>query len=347
MVTGPGRRGPIREMKKRNLALAVAGGLGAAVAVKMLSRAKTVVWDDVAEYVPHSEHSHFVNVEHIRVHYQEFGDRAHPTLLLIHGFTASAFVWHKVAPLLADAGFHVVAIDLVGFGYSEKPRWFDYTIPSQAHVVARFMNTLGIGRATLVGSSYGGAVAMSVALDHAEYVEKLVLVDAVINDEALSHPILRLASIPGVGEVITPFLVDSRAMMRYRMRGTLSPANHNLITDERISNVLRPLHAADGHHSVLATSRAWSASRLENDASLIDQPTLIIWGEDDTVIGIHNGYKLHESILHSRFVILKNCGHVPAEEKSALVAELVTEFCRDRKGRLGPHTEEDLTVANV
>src|SRR5688572_25433877 len=136
-------------MKKRNLALAVAGGLGAAVAVKMLTRAKTVIWDEVADQVPHSEHSHFVTVEGARLHYQEFGDPRQPTLVLLHGYTASLFVWHKVAPLLADAGFHVVAVDLVGFGYSEKPRWFDYSIPSQARIISRLMNTLGIGRAVL------------------------------------------------------------------------------------------------------------------------------------------------------------------------------------------------------
>jgi pimeloyl-ACP methyl ester carboxylesterase len=334
-------------MKKRNLALAVAGGLGAAVAVKMLTRAKTVIWDEVADLVPHSDHSHFVAVEGARLHYQEFGDRTHPTLLLLHGYTASLFVWHKVAPLLADAGFHVIAVDLVGFGYSEKPKWFDYSIPSQARIVSRFMNTLGIGRAVLVGSSYGGAVAMTLALDYPEFVEKLVLIDAVINDEVLRHPILRLASIPGVGEVITPFLVDSRLMLRYRMRGTLSKANHELITSERIANVLRPLTAADGHHSVLATSRAWSANRLEKDAYLINQPTLIIWGEEDTVIGLHNAHKLHDFILHSRLVILKNCGHVPAEEKSELVADLVTEFCRDKKGQIERRDGEELRIATT
>ncbi len=334
-------------MKKRDIALALAGGIGTAVAVKMLTRAKTVEWNKVADRVPLSEHSRFVNVEGIHLHYQEFGDRTHPTLVLIHGFTASHFVWNKVAPVLGEAGFYVIAIDLVGFGYSEKPRSFDYSIAAQARIISRFMNTLGIGRATLVGSSYGGAVSLTMALDYPEFVEKLVLIDAVINDEVLDHPILRLASIPGVGEVITPFLVDSRMLMRHRMRGTLSKANHGLITEERISNVLRPLTAADGHHSVLATSRAWSANRLESDAHLVDQQTLMIWGEEDTVIGIHNGHKLHDSILHSRFVVLKNCGHVPAEEKSELVAELVTEFCRDPKGRIGQHEGEDMTVAAI
>lgn len=334
-------------MKKRNFALAVAGGLGAAVAVKLLTRAKTVVWDNVYHKVPHSDHSRFINVEGARLHYQEFGDRTNPTLVLIHGYTASLFVWHKVAPLLADTGFHVIAVDLVGFGYSDKPRWFDYSIPSQARIISRFMNSLGIGRATLVGSSYGGAVAMTICLDYPEFVEKLVLLDAVCNDEVLSHPVLRLASIPGVGEVITPFLVDSKAMSRYRMRGAISKANHDIITPERVSNVMRPLSAADGHHSVLATSRNWHASRIEKDAHLINQPTLIIWGEDDKTIGIHNGYKLHDSILHSRFVILKNCGHVPAEEKSELVSELIAEFCRDRKGRIEQREGDEMTIATT
>ena len=321
-------------MKVRNLAFAVGGGLGAAVAVKMLTRAKTVDWDRVAELVPHSDRSHFVNIDGIRVHFQEFGDPAKPSIVLIHGYTASLYVWHKVAPLLADEGFHVVALDLVGFGYTSKPRWFEYTIGAQARIVSRFMQRLGIGRATVIGSSYGGAVAMTLALDYAASVEKLVLIDAVCNDEVLQHPILRLISVRGVGEALTPFIVDSRMMLRKRMRSTLSRANHDLITGERIANVLRPLMAADAHHSLLATSRNWRACRLEMDAHLVEQPTLIIWGEDDAVVRIHNGYSLHEKILHSRFVVLRNCGHVPAEEKSDIVTDLVAEFCQDKKGRI-------------
>lgn len=331
-------------MKKRNLAIAIGGGIGAAVAVKMLTRAKTVVWEKVANKVPHSDHSHFISVDGARLHYQEFGEASNSALILLHGYTASLFVWNKVAPLLAEAGFRVIALDLVGFGYSEKPRWFDYSIQSQARMVSRFLNNLGIGRATLVGSSYGGAVAMTLCLDYPEYVEKLVLLDAVCNDEVLDHPILRLAAIPGIGEVITPFLVDSRALMRFRMRGTLAAPNHDLITSERVSHVLRPLTAADGHHSVLATSRNWRANRIEQDAHMINQPTLIIWGEQDKVIDIKNGYKLHDSILNARFVILKKCGHVPAEEKSELVGELVTEFCRNRKGRVEARDGEEMSL---
>ena len=321
-------------MKLRNLALGLTGAVGAAVAVKMLTRAATVEWDNVADAVPHSENSHFVHVDGANVHYQEFGQPGDPTLLLIHGYTASTFAWRTVAPMFADEGFHVIAVDLLGFGYSEKPRWFDYSIEAQARQVSRFMDRLGIGRATLVGSSYGGAVAATLALDYSERVEKLVLVNAVCNDHLRSMPILRLAAIPGVGEAIAPFLADTKAFHRRRMRKTLSPANHDLISKERVDAIVRPLAAADAHHALLATSRNWHANRITHDAHLIKQPTLIIWGEDDKVTPVIDGHNLHDEILHSRLVVLKDCGHVPMEEKSQLFTELVTEFARDRKGRI-------------
>ncbi|MFM9904578.1 MAG: alpha/beta fold hydrolase [Pyrinomonadaceae bacterium] len=322
-------------MKKRNLLLALTGAAGAAVAVKFLTRARSVNWDDIADQVPHYTHSHFVMVDGARVHYQEFGDAAKPALVLIHGYTASVYVWKTVAPMMAAAGFRVIAVDLLGFGYSEKPSWFDYSIQSQARMISRFMSRLGIGRATIVGSSYGGAVSLNLTLDYPEYVEKLVLVDAVCNDDPKSHPLLRLASLPGVGEVVTPFLLDSKTFLRARILKTLATANRHMATPERIESIRRPLFAADAHRSVLATSRNWYANRLEADAHLIAQPTLIIWGDSDQVIPIKNGYKLHREILNSRFVIFRNCGHVPPEEQSELFADLVTEFCRDKKGRIG------------
>ncbi|HEX3101295.1 MAG TPA: alpha/beta hydrolase [Pyrinomonadaceae bacterium] len=331
-------------MKKRNVALAISSAAAAAVAVKLLTRPDSVEFEDVADKVTHADHSHFVNVDGARVHYQEFGDASKPPIVLIHGYTASVYVWKSAAPLLAEAGFRVIAIDLLGFGYSEKPAWFDYSIQAQARMVSRFMNRLGIGRATVVGSSYGGAVASTLTLDYSERVEKLVLVDAVCNDEPKNHPILRLASLPGVGEVITPFLCDSRSFMKMRMHSTLAKTNHHMITRDRIESIIRPLSAADGHHSVLATSRNWSADHIERDAHQINQPTLIIWGEEDTVMPIKNGYKLHEEILNSRFVIIKDCGHVPQEEKSELFCELVTEFCQDKKGHISEKDGEKVRL---
>ena len=321
-------------MNKKNLALGVGGAVGTLIAWKMLSRAREVSWEDFADDIHHPENSHFVEVDGVTVHYQEFGDAANPTLILIHGYTASTYVWQTVAPMLADENFHVVAVDLLGFGFSEKPAWFEYSIVSQARMIERFMDRIGIGRAILVGSSYGGAVASTVALDYRERVEKLVLVDAVCNDEAKQNVLLRLVSMRGVGEILSPFLIDSRRFLKLRMRRTIAPVNHHLITKERIEAVHRPLRAKNAHHSILASARNWNANRIENDAYLINQPTLIIWGEDDNVIPVRNGEKLYDSILNSRLVVLKDCGHIPQEEKPERFVELVSAFCRDKKSRV-------------
>ena len=321
-------------MNKKNVALGIGGALGAVVAWKFLTRPASVNWADYVDKVHHAANSHFVEIDGATVHFQEFGDATDPTIILIHGYTASTFAWHQAAPRLADENFHVIAVDLIGFGFSDKPASFEYSIASQARVIERFMNRMGIGKATIVGSSYGGAVASTVALDYPERVEKLVLVDAVCNDDALNHPALKLAAIPGLGEFLAPFLIDSKMFLRRRMRETLAPENHHLITDDRIQSVLRPQSAADAHHSFVQTARAWDACRVQNDAEFIKQPTLIIWGEKDTVIDSGNGEKLFDSILNSRLVFFKNCGHVPQEEKPELFTRVVSDFCQNTKGQI-------------
>ncbi|MCY7377651.1 MAG: alpha/beta hydrolase [Pyrinomonadaceae bacterium] len=331
-------------MNKKNLALGIGGAIGVIVGVKLLTRASTVKWEAVSDKIQHAENSHFIEVDGATVHFQEFGERMNPTLLLIHGYTASTYVWKTVAPMLAAQKFHVIAVDLIGFGYSDKPAWFEYTITAQARVIERFMNRLGIGKAIIIGSSYGGAVAATLALDYAERVEKLVLVGAVSNDEVLDNPLLKLASVPLIGEIFTPFLLDSKQLSKARMKQTFAPESQHLITKERIESVMRPLKAKDAHHSVLTSARQWDANRIQTDAHLISQPTLLIWGEDDVIIPLHNGENLYDSILNSRLIILKNCGHLPPEEKPDRFVALVGEFSRDRKSHIHAAENERLNA---
>jgi pimeloyl-ACP methyl ester carboxylesterase len=317
-------------MKKKYIAAGVGGAIGAAIAWKFLTRADTVRWEQVAGDMHHPENSSFAEVDGLRIHYQEFGEENKPVMLLIHGYSASNFTWKTVAPMLAEQGFRVIAPDMIGFGFSSKPSWFDYTISSQSRVIERFMDRLGIGSALVVGSSYGGAVAAMLTLDYPERVSKLVLVDAVSNDEALNHPLVHLVKTPLIGELLGAFLVDSKAFVRHRMKTSLSPSNYHLVTDARVNGVHRPLHAADGHNSMLHSVRNWQAQRIEHDAHLISQPTLLIWGEHDVVIPPHNGRTLHRLIPNSRLVMFKNCGHVPQEECPADFARVVSEFCETK-----------------
>ena len=315
-------------MKKRYLLAGIGGVAGAAVAWKLLSRERETDYERFAGKIHHADYSRFTEVDGLRIHYQEFGEPTAPTMILIHGYSASTFTWNNAAPKLAQQGFRVFVVDLIGFGFSEKPAWSDYTIDTQARMIVRFMNRVGVGRATLVGSSYGGAIALSVALDNAERVEKLVLVGAVCNDEVRKLPLTKLVTVPFLGEVMTPLLTGSKRYVRARLKNSLNSASYHLIDESRIESIMLPLQAADSHRSLLMTLKNWRAERLERDAKNVKQPTLLVWGENDRVIPLRNGKRLYNSIPDSRLVVFKDCGHVPHEEYTDDFVKLVANFCQ-------------------
>lgn len=313
-------------MKKRYWIAGALGVAGAAVAVKMLRRPDDVVWDEHAGVLHHAERSRFTEVDGVRVHYQEAGASDAPAVLLLHGFTASNFVWKDVLVPLAESGFRVIAPDLVGFGFSGKPRDGKYTIDAQARMVVGLMDSLGIERAALVGSSYGGAVAATCALDYPERVERLVLVDAVINDHVKRRPLLRLAAAPVVGDLISPLMLGSRRLLSSQLRKGYAPENRHLFDEERATAHHRPLLAAGTQRAALATLRRWQAGRVEEEAHRIQQPTLLVWGEADPEVPLAHGRKLNREMPNAGLVIFRRCGHMPMEERPREFAEVVTNF---------------------
>ncbi len=315
-------------MKKRYWITGAVGLAGAALAVKLSRRQRDVEWDDHSHELHHAERSRFALIDGVRVHYQEAGDLSQPPILLIHGFTASNFVWNDCLLPIAAAGFRVIAPDLVGFGFSGKPKQGEYTIDAQGRMIVELMNHLRIESAILIGSSYGGAVAATCALDYPNRVERLVLVDAVINDYAKRRPLLRLAALPLMGDLITPLMLGSRKLIHSQMRKGYAPENMHLFDEERMTAHHRPLLAASTQRAALNTLRRWSAQRIERDAHLIEQPTLLVWGEDDPEIPIAHGRKLFEEMPNSRLIVFQRCGHMPMEEYPREFTEVVTGFCR-------------------
>ena len=297
-----------------------------AVTAKLLARPRDADWNRYRHVVFHSEHSCFVKVDGIRVHFQEAGDKSDPTLVLIHGFASSTLVWSKVFLRFAEAGFHVIAVDMLGFGYSGKPRNGEYTIGGQARLLIGLLDRLGIKRATLVGSSYGGAVAATCALDHSDRVEKLVLVGTVNNNRPLRFKLMRIFSSPVVGDVVSPLLIGSRRLLRKRMKRVYD--RHEWVLDERRVDARHfPLRASGTQRAIIRTVRSWDAERISRDAHLIRQPTLLMWGENDLEIPLADGERLHEAIAGSRFVVFRNCGHLPHEEYPEAFTKVVTDFC--------------------
>lgn len=313
-------------MKKRYL-IAGAGGLaGAALTVKLLTRPVDVEWERHAHELHHAERSRFADVEGVRVHYQEAGSPGSPAVILIHGFTASTLVWSEVLLPIAESGFHVIAPDLAGFGFSEKPQGAEYTIEWHARLIVGLMDRLGIESANLVGNSYGGAVAAICALDYPERVERLVLVGAVSNDDIKRRLLLRLGRSPLLGDIISPLLLDQRWLVRQRMMRNRIRLKE--INDERFEAHHRHLRTSNTQRAALRMLRRWRAERIKQSAHLIKQPTLLIWGEQDAEIPLADGKFLHREIPNSRLIVFRNCGHLPQEEYPQDFVEVVTGFIR-------------------
>jgi pimeloyl-ACP methyl ester carboxylesterase len=311
-------------MKKRYWIL---GATALGIFAKLLMRPRDADWHKCRNVVFHSDHSRFIDVDGVRVHYQEAGDEAAPALLLIHGFASSTLVWSKVFLRLAAAGFRVIALDMLGYGYSGKPKNGEYTIAGQAKVVTGLLDRLAIPRAFFVGSSYGGAVAATCALDYTDRVEKLVLVGTVNNNRPLAYKLMRVFGSPVFGDVVSPLLIGSRRLLRRRMKQVYD--RHAWVLDERRVDARHlPLRAAGTQRAIIRTVRGWNAERISRDAHLITQPTLLLWGENDREIPLGDGERLHTEIPGSRLIVFLNCGHLPHEEYPEAFTDLVTDFCK-------------------
>jgi pimeloyl-ACP methyl ester carboxylesterase len=310
-------------MKKRYWIGGITAGL---VAAKLLLRPKDVIWEKNREVVFNVDYSRFVEVDGVRFHYQEAGEPEGPPMVLIHGFAASNLVWSKVFLEFAAAGYRVIAPDLPGYGYSAKPRHLDYTIARQAEMIASFLKELNIERAVFVGSSYGAAIAATIALDLPELVEKLVMVGAVNNNKPTRYLLMRLFGSPIIGDILSPLLVGSRRLLRLRMKRVYD--RHSWVLDERRVDARHlPLKTRGAHRAIIRTVRRWDAERVSREAHLLTQPTLLMWGDNDREVPLADGERLHQAIPGSRLIVFRECGHLPHEEYPEPFVKLVLEFC--------------------
>jgi pimeloyl-ACP methyl ester carboxylesterase len=319
------------KMKKRYWIAGAAGLVAGLVATKLLTRPRDVEWADSLNLIAHPEYSWFTQIDGARVHYQEAGNEKAPPIILVHGFISSTLVWSDVFLPLAAAGFRVIAPDLLGCGYSDKPRYGAYTIEAQALAVVGLMDQLGIDKAILVGASYGGAITATIALDYPERVDRLVLVAAVSNNEPTESLLLRIARTPIVGDVLAPLFLSSRWALRARMQ-RMYRRRAGAFDERRVEARHHLLSAANTHRAVLRTLRRWDANRIRREAHLIHQPTLVVWGQNDPEIPLSDGQALCNALPSARLIVFRDCGHQPHVEFPGQFLEATTAFCRGTDG---------------
>lgn len=285
------------------------------------SRSADVSFDDARAAIPHSEYSRFADVDGVRLHYQEKG--AGTPLVLIHGYTSSTYSWKDVFEPLSQ-NFRVIAVDLKGFGFSEK-RDGDYTRRAQAVLVAHLLDDLKIERAWLCGNSMGGEVALNVALQNPHLVAGLILIDSagvtVSGGGSLAPAYVRT---PFVGRALTALALTSDKLVREGLEKSFY--DDAKITDERVAYYWRPLQTSGGQLAALRARTQAGEFPVEQDLSRINAPTLIIWGANDEVIPLEAGRKMNSLIKDSKLVVFEKCGHLPQEEMPERVSDEVMSF---------------------
>ena len=238
-----------------------------------------------------------------------------PPVVLIHGMVNSSRHWERVAMSLADS-YTVIAPDLIGHGDSATPRG-DYSIGAHAASIRDMLSLLGIERATIVGHSLGGGVAMQFFYQFPQRVERLAL----ISSGGLGHevsPLLRGAALPGASLMLRaaahPRLLARLDGLSVRMRERGASKGASL---QAVVRAMRPLETKGGREAFLQTLRSVIDIRGQRVSArdrlylVSDFPTLIVWGERDNTIPIEHGRIAHSMIRGSRFETLPKAAHFP------------------------------------
>ena len=260
----------------------------------------------------------WANLNGLKIRYLESGKGNDRHVLFIHGLGSSADRWLGIPDVLST-NFHTIALDLPGFGKSDKPATMEYTIENFRETIVDFINELAIndGKTSIVGHSLGGYIAAEVTIENKNLVERLVLIDS-----------------SGMLKKLTPLLEE------YLM-ATIDPTKEKVrkVFEQMVAVPTRiPSKLVEGFIARINLTNAKYAfkSNLENSDNtqiglgrlkLIGNiPTLILWGSEDKVIPLEHSKLFNESISKSHIEIISDAGHAPFAEKPDKVCEILRNF---------------------
>ena len=262
----------------------------------------------------------------VKLFYEEEGRG--PPLLLIHGFGTSSFTWRHIAPELAST-HRVIAVDLKGFGQSDKPFDDRYSVRDQAELLAQFIEDHDLRNLTVVGHSFGGGIALQLALDHDRRLEgrikKLVLLDSIAYPQHI--PVFfRLLDVPiisNLGVRMVPPTFQTQVALR------IAYFDDSKIDPEEVATYAAPLKTAAGKHAIIYSARQIvpsDISAIAESYKSITLPTLILWCDHDRIVPLEVGLKLRRALPNSSLRLIQECGHMPQEEQPEATLELLRGF---------------------
>ncbi|MEM8962425.1 MAG: alpha/beta fold hydrolase [Acidobacteriota bacterium] len=271
------------------------------------------------------ENSRFEEIDGAQVHYRDQGLRKGTPLVMLHGLASSLHTWDGwVAEL--DDDRRLVRLDLPAFGLTGPIADGDYRISRYVRFLDAFLDHLGIEQVDLAGSSFGGYLAWRFALDHPERVRSLVLVSAAGYPPRPGEPVLQLGDVSWIRRLtrnVTP-------------RGLVETALFDVFYDDRLVTQ----EMIDRHWELLL--REGKRDALTNRSGLprdperwsripeIEQPTLVLWGEEDTWIDPSMAERFVDDLPNARSIVYPEIGHLPAEEAAEASAADLLVFLREQ-----------------
>jgi pimeloyl-ACP methyl ester carboxylesterase len=249
-------------------------------------------------------------------------------IILLHGLGTSSYTWRYVQSDLARK-HHVIAIDLKGFGQSDKPLDGRYSIADQARLIEDFIRERNLHGVILVGHSFGGAVALTLALRQIDTgerrIKRLVLIDAVAYRQPMPFffKMLRTPFIGALGmELVPPDVQISQAL-------STAYYNKNKIEKDTVAQYTTALNSKGGRHALYHTINSFDPDKAEFISSRYGEmklPSLVLWCDHDRIVPLRFGKKLAHDLPNARIQIIENCGHIPQEEQPTDTLRAVQSF---------------------
>jgi len=262
----------------------------------------------------------------LELHHKIYG--AGNPVLCIHGFGASLFSWRNFVDPLSQ-NYQLILTDLKGSGDSPKPPGSGYSTQDHADPIYKLILDRDLKNLTLVGNSFGGALALLLSVRLIENepgrLRALVLIDPGAYPQYIPA-YLKLIGFPVLG-ALAVYLTPAKWMAKIVLK--LAYYDPKKITDEQIAAYAAPLAAPGGKHALLETGRQIIPTNIDQLLGRykdINVPTLIIWGKQDKIISPDAGKLLVQAIRNSLLRWVDRCGHVPQEERPEATVPLVLEF---------------------
>ena len=252
-------------------------------------------------------------VEGYRMHYETEGPADGPTVVLVHGLGGRAEDWRDLSPILASAGFRVYLPDLVGYGRSEKPPGFSYSIHDEGDIVLGFLDAVGLKQVDLGGWSMGGGIAQHVAFRHPERVRRLMLFDSagIYQLPNWNVGLFTPRTAAEVDQLYVLLMPNPPSVPGFVARDILRVSNHRAwIIHRALATMLTGQDATD---SILPQ---------------LKMPVLIVWGELDKITPLSQGEAMHKLVPQSELDVIPGCGHLAPGQCAAQIAPKVVGFLK-------------------